>query len=172
MRRRDVRGMTNAPGSKQCTFTSFSLPFSLCLTEVMVNSRPKYETDSRWPWDPPSGEKSPSMDRALLALILLKSWSLCEFRIKLYLYFKKNSEKHNWRIHKEETDTVVSCPALIQMKSVVQYPARLQNVARIWKNGQNGRHGAGRPFLPFRAILWSRAGYSLNCAHKTEIARD
>ena len=39
------------------------------------------------------------------------------------------------------------------------YPARLQNVARIWKNGQNGRHGAGRPFLPFRAILWSRAGY-------------
>ena len=37
------------------------------------------------------------------------------------------------------------------------YPERLQNVARIWKNGQNGRHGAGRPFLPFRAIFWSRS---------------
>ena len=44
----------------------------------------------------------------------------------------------------------------------ITYPARLQNVARIWKNGQNGRHGARRPFLPFRAILWSRAGYIKN----------
>ena len=39
------------------------------------------------------------------------------------------------------------------------YSERLQNLAWIWKNGQNGRHGAGWPFLPFRAILWSRAGY-------------
>ena len=40
-----------------------------------------------------------------------------------------------------------------------QYSERLQNVARIWKTGQNGRHGAGRPFLPFRAIFWSRSEY-------------
>ena len=41
------------------------------------------------------------------------------------------------------------------------YSERLQNVARLWKNGQNGRHGAGQPFLPFRATFWSRSEYLL-----------
>ena len=47
----------------------------------------------------------------------------------------------------------------VEVFTCVMYSERLQNVARIWKNGQNGRHGAGRPFLPFRAIFWSRSEY-------------
>ena len=43
----------------------------------------------------------------------------------------------------------------------IEYSERLQDMARIWKNGQNGRHGAGRPFLPFWAIFWSRSEYML-----------
>ena len=50
--------------------------------------------------------------------------------------------------------------AKLEMFSVIaHYSERLQNVTRIWKNGQNGRHRAGRPFLPFRAILCHREGY-------------
>ena len=49
----------------------------------------------------------------------------------------------------------------VRQRPLLIYPARLQNVARIWKNGQNGRHGAGRPFLPFRATLCGRSEYSL-----------
>ena len=40
-----------------------------------------------------------------------------------------------------------------------RYRARSHNIARIWKNGQNGRDGAGRPFLPFWAIFCNRARY-------------
>ena len=53
-------------------------------------------------------------------------------------------------------------PLKVRRVLSLAYSERLQNVALIWKNGQKGRHGAGRPFLPFRAILWSRAGYRVS----------